>query len=92
MNNWTNGELKEEGLVTKARRAFLKLQKMGVPVKIDIQGHGGHFWINAEEHGAESHLDYYDLYWGSEKLQKVLSDNDLYFEWVNAAAASVYDS
>jgi hypothetical protein len=76
-----------------ARKAFKKLEKLGCPVKEWHDDSRGHFWISAEEGDHYLWLDYYDdeMYWGSKKLQKILEDNDLYFEWYNPGYACVYD-
>jgi hypothetical protein len=76
-----------------AANAFLALAKAGCPVKIWEGGDRGHFWIDAEEPEAMDWLDYWgNLMAGSEELQQILSDHDLYFEWYNPAYACVYDA
>lgn len=79
-------------MTRKARTAFNQLKKIGVPVKEWHDDSRGHFWIDAEEPDAPLFLDYYDLYWGSARLNKILEVNDLYFEWHNSAYACVYDA
>lgn len=94
MYKYTREELLEEGMEDKAIKAFLQLQSMGCPVKTWYHGDRGHFWIDAEEHGASEFLDYWsmnDLMCGSQVLNDVLSHNGLYFEWQNSAVACVYN-
>jgi len=82
-------------LSSKEKTAFLKLHKLGCPVKIWFQldpeymDYRGLFWIDTEE-DEKGFLDYYDNYFGSEKMTKVLEKADLYFEWENSAVACVH--
>lgn len=83
-------------LNSKQKTAFLKLQKLGCPVKIWWQNdlkymeYRGLFWIDSEEYEAEEFLDYYSNYWGSEVLTKTLEKAGLYYEWQNSAVACVH--
>ena len=83
-------------LTSKQKTAFLKLQKMGCPVKIWWQNdpqyteYRGLFWIDSEE-DENDFLEYYDNYWGSDKMNTVLKKAGLYFEWQNSAVACVYE-
>jgi hypothetical protein len=76
----------------KAKKAFTELEKLGAPVK-SSEGYPerGFFWISAEEEYSELWLDYFSLYWGSDKLQEILAKHGLYFEWDNPGFASVYE-
>lgn len=82
---------------SKQKTAFLRLQKLGCPVKIwwqkdpKFMDYRGYFWIDSEEYDSELFLDYYDNYMGSEKLQSILDKAGLYFEWQNNSVACVYD-
>ena len=91
---YTKEELVEDyGMTVAAANAFLLLQEKGCPVKTWDGGDRGHFWIDAEEPEAMDWLDYWgELMAGSEELQQILSDHDLYFEWYNPAYACVYDA
>ena len=79
-------------------KAFIELKKLGCPIDIwyqnnpKYQDYRGYFWIKCEEYDAESWLDYYDseMYWGSERLQRILEKHGLYFEYQNSAVACVY--
>jgi len=96
--NYSIDDEELQHLTAKQKRCFLKLQKMGVPVKIwyqnnpEYEDYRGLFWIDTEEEMSECFLDYYGMPWGSEKLNKVLESADLYYEWANAAYAHVYES
>ena len=78
-------------------KAFIQLKKLGCPVKIwhqndrEYQDYRGYFWIHAEEYEASDWLDYWNMFEGSDKLQKILDKNGLYFEWQNSAVACIYD-
>ena len=78
--------------------AFIKLKKAGCPVKVWHQNdpkymdYRGYFWIDTEESGAESWLDYYNQMMGHEKLVDILDTAGLYFEWENSAVACVFDN
>lgn len=80
----------------KVKKAFDKLEAMGVPVK-DSTHNGGHFWIDGEV-GATQWLDYYgqNKSWGNwtinDKIVDILADCDLYPEWANAGVVAVYDA
>jgi len=86
-------ELVEDYMTEKAADAFLALQKAGCPVKVWESGNRGHFWIDAEEPEAEGWLDYWsmELMTGSPRLNEILGEFGLYFEWYNSAYACVYD-
>jgi hypothetical protein len=77
----------------KARKAFNKLKKLGCPVR-ESHSDRGHFWIDAEAPEAEGWLDYWsaDLCFGSDRLNKILADHGLYWEWYNSAYGCVYDA
>ena len=79
----------------EARAAFNKLKKLGCPVRESqpIYPDRGHFWIDAESPDAYEWLDYWsaDLSFGSDKLNKILLDHGLYWEWYNSAYGCVYD-
>lgn len=36
------------------------------------------------------YADYYEMYWGSPDLNKLLDDNELMFEWINPGIMGVY--
>lgn len=85
-------------MTAKVKKCFRKLEAMGVPVKVWYQtergyeDYRGYFWIDAECGGSEKWLDYYGNYEGNEKMNKILDDAGLYFEWYNSAFACVYDA
>jgi hypothetical protein len=94
MYTYDRKELKEDyGMPAHAIKAFLALQSAGCPVKTWDHGDRGHFWIDAEEPEASDWLEYWsmELMSGSKKLNKILNDNNLYFEWANPGYASVYN-
>jgi hypothetical protein len=76
----------------EARAAFNKLKKLGCPVR-ESHHDRGHFWIDAESPDAYEWLDYWspELWAGSDKLNKILLDHGLYWEWHNSAYGCVYD-
>jgi hypothetical protein len=76
------------------KKAFDTLKMLGCPVKEWDGDDRGHFWIDAEEENAELWLDYWntDLAFGSDKLNQILDDNGLYWEWYNSAYGCVYDN
>ena len=90
------GQDELEHLTPSALVAFEKLHELGAPVKIwhqtnpEYQGYRGYFWLDSEEDATGEWLEYYSNFWGSEKLNKILKDSGLYFEWDNAGYASVY--
>ena len=90
----TRTELKELGMEPHAIKAFLILQKKDIAVMTWDDDSRGHFWIWCEgiTDETELNLEYYDNYFGSDKLNKILEDNGLYFEWYNSAQANVYDA
>lgn len=76
----------------QAEKAFKELEKLGAPVKSSEGYQGrGFFWISAEEEESGLWLDYFDLYWGSQRLQDVLEKHGLYFEWENPGFATVHE-
>jgi hypothetical protein len=91
---YTKEELIEDyDMSVDAAGAFLELQAAGCPVKTWDGGDRGHFWIDAEEPEAEGWLNYWgSLMMGSDELNDILSDHDLYFEWHNPGYACVYDA
>lgn len=76
-----------------ARKAFNKLKKLGCPVmESDIYPGRGHFWLDAESSTNEGWLDYWSNYFGSDKLNEILTAHDLYWEWHNPGYGCVYDA
>ena len=83
-----------------ARKAFTELKNKGVHVLDADLGWGGHFAIGAECHGDGSMgdrpdrlLDYYEDYFGERTIiPAILQKHGLYFEWINAGVAGVYDA
>tara|TARA_R110000772_G_scaffold6250_12_gene21965 strand:- start:349 stop:594 length:246 start_codon:yes stop_codon:yes gene_type:complete len=77
-----------------ARKAFNALKKLGCPVKECDWEDRGHFWIDGEDPEAEGWIDYWDmnLSAGSDKLNEILAENGLYWEWQNSAWGNVYDT
>lgn len=80
-------------------KAFEELRKLNIAVQRnwgDDKSHEdrGYFWIWCEGITAETeyHIDYWNKYEGSEKVQSILEKHDLYFEWENSAVASIYDA
>lgn len=98
--NYTREDEELAHMPSKVKTAFLKLQKLGCPVKIwwqtdpNYMDYRGYFWISTEETSSWEWLDYYStaLVCGSEKLREILDKADLYFEWENPAIAGVYDA
>lgn len=91
---YTKEELVEEyGMSISAAVAFLALQEAGCPVKTWEGLDRGHFWIDAEEPESEDWLNYWsmNLMTGSDRLNEILEEAGLYFEWHNSAYACVYD-
>jgi hypothetical protein len=80
----------------EVRTAFNKLKKLGCPVRESkpIHHDRGYFWIDAEVPEAELWLNYWsaDLFFGSDKLNKILAEHNLYWEWYNSAYGCVYDA
>lgn len=77
---------------TKAKKAFELLKKKGVPVySSENYGDRGYFWISGED-GKEEWLDYYNNFFGSDELNEILMEHDLFFEWHNPGYACVYDA
>tara|TARA_R110000851_G_scaffold315600_1_gene478231 strand:+ start:6708 stop:6953 length:246 start_codon:yes stop_codon:yes gene_type:complete len=76
-----------------ARKAFTELKKAGCPVKEWHNDSRGHFWIDAEEPEGEDWLDYWknDIFFGSDRLNSILKENGLYWEWANCAVGHVHD-
>ena len=75
-----------------ARKAFNELKKIGVSV-FEGNGWGGensHFEISGEN-GDFNGIDYYERPEGCKQLRDILKKNGLYFEWINAGVAAVYD-
>jgi hypothetical protein len=94
-DNKTKADLVEIGMKPNAIEAFLELQKLGCPVRVNPYGEDrGHFWISAEEEGYSEWLDYYDheMFWGCDVLNSILDKHDLYWEWYNPAYGNVYDA
>lgn len=73
-----------------ARNAFNALKKAGFSVWEDRRwSEGAHFEISGEE----GLLDYWNDYWGDEiGINPILKKYGLYFEWINAGVAGVYDA
>lgn len=46
--------------------------------------------LEFDKHGKWYYADYYEMYWGTDDLNQLLQDNDLYFEWINPGVAGVY--
>jgi len=84
-------------MTKKSISAFIKLKKLGCPIdvwyqnKVGYEDYRGFFWIKAEDEDAEQWLDYWNVMEGHERLNKILSDYGLYFEWNNSAVACVYE-
>jgi hypothetical protein len=86
-------------MTSESIKAFIELKKLGCPIDVWYQNKKGYedyrgfFWLRAEESEAEEWLDYWDsdMYWGSDKLRKILEKNGLYFEWQNSAVGCVYE-
>lgn len=74
-----------------ARTAFSRLQKKGFTVWERLNwSRGAHFEISGEDAMGP---DYYSDYWGEKcGLKDILEEQGLYFEWVNAGVAAVYDA
>lgn len=79
--------------------AYNKLREMNIAVMQWDSGpetadHRGHFWIWSEGITVETgvHTDYYNNFWGSDTLNKILENAGLYSEWSNPAYSCVYDN
>jgi hypothetical protein len=74
-----------------ARNALNALTKAGITVH-EFAGWGGYFAISGES-GDLNGLDYWaDASGDSSIVPGILSKYGLYFEWVNAGVAAVYDA
>lgn len=77
-------------------KCMTKLKTLGIAVQ-SSEGYEGEnrgiFWIWTEGVTEETadHLDYYGNFWGSDKLNKILGDAGLYFEWNNPAYATIWE-
>lgn len=73
------------------QKAFDKLRMKGIDVRESESEDYGIFWINCETDSVETQqaLEYYDNYWGSDFLNDTLEKHGLYFEWYNAAYATI---
>ena len=85
--------------MTNYEKAFNELKKMNIAVQKNwgedkMHEDRGYFWIWCEGLTDETsiHIDYYNNFEGSTELRSILDKYDLYFEWENGAAASVYDA
>lgn len=77
---------------SNARKAFNALKKAGITVIDPDRGWGGHFAISGEN-ADEGGINYYSDYFGEGgPVPGILSKHGLYFEWVNAGVAAVYDA
>jgi hypothetical protein len=76
----------------KIKKCFDRLKKLGCPVKEWHNEERGHFWIDAEEEYAELWLHYDSLAFGSDRLNKILDEYGLYWEWDNCAVGCVFDN
>lgn len=84
-----------------ARKVFKKLEKIGLTVMEQNWSRNAHFEIAVEDDSAfQAQLnnkkiywaDYYELYWGTDELNLLLAENELFFEWINPAVIGVYDA
>ena len=77
----------------KQQKAFDTLKAKGIKVRESESEDYGVFWIDCETGSIETMiaLDYYDNMEGSDFLNKTLEKANLYFEWYNAAYATVKD-
>lgn len=73
------------------KEAFDRLKANGISVRESESEDYGIFWIDCETGSVETELalDYYDNSGGSNFLNKTLESAGLYFEWYNAAYATV---
>jgi hypothetical protein len=75
-----------------ARNAFNALKKAGITVIDPDREWGGHFAISGEA-GDLNGLDYWaDAGGDSTPVPGILNKYKLYYEWVNAGVAAVYDA
>lgn len=90
----TRQELVDHRMEEHAIEAFLQLQELGIACMLWPDESRGHFWIWTEgmTEETELHLDYYSLFWGSDELNKILEDVDLYHEWNDAAVSGIYNA
>ena len=84
----------------KALAVRQTLQAAGVPILrpechfsdaslFEISGEGD-MPLKYTDDGKWYYADYYEMYWGTDDLNKLLQDNDLMFEWINPAVMGVY--
>jgi hypothetical protein len=96
MYQYTRQDEELAHMPSKVQTAFLKLQKMGVPVKIwynvdpNYGEYRGYFWIDCEEEDGELFYDYWEMY-KNEKCEDILNSAGVYSEWYNPAYLCVYD-
>lgn len=96
MYQYTRQDEELAHMPSKVQTAFLKLQKMGVPVKVwwqldpQYQDYRGYFWIDCEEQDAEQFYNYWEMY-EDEKCEAILDKAGVYAEWYNPAYLCVYD-
>jgi len=85
--------LKQITMKTSYRKAFDKLKAKGISVRESETEDYGVFWIDCETGSVQTELalDYYDNPEGSDFLNKTLEGAGLYFEWYNAAYATVHE-
>lgn len=76
------------------KKAFSLLKAEGCPVREWDGNDRGYFWIDAEDENASLWLDYYNtnLFFGSDRLNEILDEHKLYWEWYNSAYGCVYDA
>ena len=77
------------------RTAFNALQKMGAPV-FDNGDNPGGFKMSAEDNSEEIWADFYYGMHGypyiNERVEQVMADNGVFFEWDNAGCLSAYEA
>lgn len=75
----------------KQQQAFDTLKEAGINVRKPESEDYGVFWIDCETDSIQTilALDYYDNMEGSDFLNETLEKANLYFEWYNAAYATV---
>ena len=96
MYQYTRQDEELAHMPNKVKTAFLKLQKMGVPVKIwhnvdpNYSEYRGYFWIDCEEQDNKIFYDYWEMYLDP-KCEDILETAGVYSEWYNPAYLCVYD-
>ena len=96
LENYTQEEINH--LTPEQLDAFIKLDKLGVPVKIydqqnpKLEDYRGVFSIDSEEEGCELFVDYFNpaKFMGTDEMNKIIYDAGLYWDWENPGWINVH--